>query len=66
MERERVFDSDCKRGLPSGGVCRRPGLSTDSNSTEKFSAIAELERNQTPMSQVIHCLGLDVHETVEG
>jgi transposase len=39
-----------------------PGLSTNSNSTKKLSAIAELERNQTPMNQVIHFIGLDVHK----
>src|SRR4051794_37818454 len=51
---EWVFDSACKRGLPSGGVRRRPALFTDSNGTEKLSAIAEPERNQTPMNNLIH------------
>jgi hypothetical protein len=66
VKSEWVFDSGCKRGLPSGGVCRRPGLSTDSNSTEKLSAIAEPERNQPPMSTLIHFIGVDVHKESGG
>jgi hypothetical protein len=61
VKSEWVFDSGCKRGL-SGGVCGRPGLPKSSNSTDKLSAIAEPERNQTPMSTVIHFIGLDVHK----
>jgi hypothetical protein len=65
VKSEWVFNSGCKRGLPSRGVCRRPGLSADSTSTEELSAIAEPERNQTHMSTVIQFIAQDVHrETV--
>jgi hypothetical protein len=63
-----VFDSDCKRALPSGGVCRRPGPAYPLIQTApgKLSAIAGPERNQTPMSTVIHFIGLDVHKESSG
>ena len=62
MKSEWVFDSGAKRGLPSSGVCGRPGGSANLNKAESISSIDKQERNQTPMSTLIHFIGLDVHK----
>ena len=59
-----MFASGVERGQSGTGVCRIAGLSTGLVGAEMPGRPqpTSMNQNQTPMNQVIHFVGLDVHK----